>query len=63
MEARHRCRDNRAGRVTVFNTGPQAITANFHPGDIGYVKKAFGLCGEYWGHGSCEYGSLQNGSV
>ena len=24
------------------NTGPQAITANFHPGDIGYVKKAFG---------------------
>jgi oxalate decarboxylase len=31
-----------AGRVTVFNTGPQAITANFHPGDIGYVKKAFG---------------------
>jgi oxalate decarboxylase len=31
-----------AGRVTAFNTGPQAITANFHPGDIGYVKKAFG---------------------
>jgi oxalate decarboxylase len=30
------------GRVTVFNTGPQAITANFHPGDIGYVKKALG---------------------
>jgi oxalate decarboxylase len=30
------------GRVTVFNTGPQAITANFHPGDVGYVKKAFG---------------------
>ena len=25
------------GRVTVFNTGPAAITANFHPGDIGYV--------------------------
>ena len=31
-----------ARRVTAFNTGPQAITANFHPGDIGYVKKAFG---------------------
>jgi oxalate decarboxylase len=31
-----------AGRVTAFNTGPQAITANFHPGDLGYVKKAFG---------------------
>jgi oxalate decarboxylase len=31
-----------SGRVTVFNTGPQAMTANFHPGDIGYVKKALG---------------------
>jgi len=31
-----------AGRATVFNTGPQAITANFHAGDIGYIKKAFG---------------------
>ena len=30
------------GRVTVFNTGPEAMTANFHPGDIGYVKKALG---------------------
>jgi oxalate decarboxylase len=30
------------GRVTVFNTGPQGMTANFHPGDIGYVKKALG---------------------
>ena len=29
-------------RMTVFDTGPEAITANFHPGDIGYVKKAFG---------------------
>jgi hypothetical protein len=26
--------------VTVVNTGPQAITANFHSGDIAYVKKA-----------------------
>ncbi|MGC1351074.1 MAG: cupin domain-containing protein, partial [Xanthobacteraceae bacterium] len=31
-----------AGRMTVFNTGPAAITANFHAGDIGYVKKALG---------------------
>jgi oxalate decarboxylase len=31
-----------SGRVTVFNTGPAAMTANFHPGDIGYVKKALG---------------------
>ena len=30
------------GRVTVFNTGPAAMTADFHPGDIGYVKKALG---------------------
>jgi oxalate decarboxylase len=30
------------GRATVFNTGPQAMTADFNAGDIGYVKKAFG---------------------
>ena len=30
------------GRMTVFNVGPQAITADFNPGDIGYVKKNFG---------------------
>jgi oxalate decarboxylase len=29
-------------RMTVFNTGPQAVTANFLPGDIGYVPKSFG---------------------
>jgi oxalate decarboxylase/phosphoglucose isomerase-like protein (cupin superfamily) len=26
------------GRMTVFNAGPSANTANFHPGDIGYVQ-------------------------
>jgi oxalate decarboxylase len=26
----------------VFDTGPAAITADFHAGDIGYVKKALG---------------------
>jgi len=31
-----------SGRATVFNTGPAAITADFHPGDIGYVKKGLG---------------------
>jgi oxalate decarboxylase len=31
-----------AGRGTVFNTGPAAITADFHAGDIGYVKKGLG---------------------
>ena len=30
------------GRMTVFNTGPQATTAEFNPGDIGYVPKNFG---------------------
>jgi oxalate decarboxylase len=30
---------NGTGRATVFNTGPAAITANFHAGDIGYVKR------------------------
>jgi oxalate decarboxylase len=29
-------------RMTVFNAGPSANTANFHPGDIGYVKKGLG---------------------
>jgi oxalate decarboxylase len=31
-----------SGRATVFNTGPAAITADFHAGDIGLIKKAFG---------------------
>ncbi len=31
-----------SARVTVFNTGPAAITADFHAGDIGYVSKALG---------------------
>lgn len=30
------------GRMTVFNTGPRAQTADFRPGDIGYVKKGLG---------------------
>jgi oxalate decarboxylase len=29
-------------RMTVFNTGPKAQTADFRPGDIGVVKKSFG---------------------
>ena len=28
--------------MTVFNTGPQVVTQNFRPGDIGYVKRSFG---------------------
>jgi len=29
-------------RMTVFNTGPRAQTADFRAGDVGYVKKSFG---------------------
>ena len=29
-------------RVTVFNTGPKAVTADFKPGDIWYIKKSLG---------------------
>jgi oxalate decarboxylase len=29
-------------RMTVFNTGPKAQTADFNPGDIGVVKKSLG---------------------
>jgi oxalate decarboxylase len=29
-------------RMTVFNTGPAAMTADFRPGDLGYVKKSLG---------------------
>jgi len=28
--------------MTVFDTGPQVVTQNFRPGDIGYVKRSFG---------------------
>ena len=31
-----------SARMTVFNAGPAAVTANFNPGDIGYVKKGLG---------------------
>jgi oxalate decarboxylase len=27
------------GQMTIFNTGPNAITMDFNAGDIGYVKK------------------------
>ena len=28
--------------MTVFNTGPKAVTQDFKPGDIGYVKRNLG---------------------
>jgi oxalate decarboxylase len=30
------------GEMTVFDVGPRAVTQNFRPGDIGYVKKSLG---------------------
>ncbi|HEX2529191.1 MAG TPA: cupin domain-containing protein [Geminicoccus sp.] len=30
------------GRMTVFDAGPRAQTADFHPGDIGYVPRGHG---------------------
>jgi oxalate decarboxylase/phosphoglucose isomerase-like protein (cupin superfamily) len=30
------------GRVTAFQTGPKAVTLDFNPGDIGYVKRNYG---------------------
>ncbi len=31
-----------SARMTVFNTGPNALTMDFSPGDIGYVPRNFG---------------------
>lgn len=28
--------------MTVFNTGPQAVTTDFRPGDVGYIPKSLG---------------------
>ena len=28
--------------MTVFDTGPKAMTGDFRPGDVGYVKKSLG---------------------
>ncbi len=30
------------GQATVFNTGPNVVTQNFNPGDIGYIQRAYG---------------------
>jgi oxalate decarboxylase len=30
------------GELTIFNTGPNVATQNFNPGDIGYIKRAYG---------------------
>ena len=38
-------------RMTVFNTGPNAMTMDFNAGDIGYVKtKSRALCREHRRH-------------
>ena len=30
------------GRMTIFDNGPKAVTMDFNPGDVGYVKKSQG---------------------
>jgi oxalate decarboxylase len=30
------------GTMTIFNTGPNAVTMDFNPGDVGYVKRNLG---------------------
>ena len=30
------------GEATLFDTGPNVVTQNFNPGDVGYIKRAFG---------------------
>ena len=30
------------GELTVFNTGPNVVSQNFNPGDVGYIKRAYG---------------------
>ncbi len=30
------------GQMTVFNSGPKAVTSNFNPGDIGYINRSNG---------------------
>jgi oxalate decarboxylase len=39
-----------AARMTVFDTGPKAMTADFRPGDVGYVKKSLGHYVQNTGH-------------
>lgn len=30
------------GEATLFDTGPNVVTQNFNPGDVGYIKRAYG---------------------
>jgi oxalate decarboxylase len=39
------------GRMTIFDNGPKAVTMDFNPGDIGYVKKSQGHYVENTGTG------------
>jgi oxalate decarboxylase len=43
------------GRMTVFDTGPKAATADFGAGDIGYVKKSLGHYVENTGNTDCVF--------
>jgi oxalate decarboxylase len=43
------------GELTVFETGPNAVTQNFNPGDIGYIKRAQGHYLRNTGHTDLVY--------
>jgi oxalate decarboxylase len=43
------------GRMTVFDSGPRAVTQDFNPGDIGYVKRSNGHYIENTGDGDLQF--------
>lgn len=43
------------GRMTLFDAGPKAVTQDFHPGDIGYVKRAHGHYVQNVGDGELQF--------
>lgn len=43
------------GRMTVFNTGPHAMTMDFNPGDVGYVKRSYGHVIKNVGDGDLQF--------
>jgi oxalate decarboxylase len=47
------------GTMTVFNTGPNAVTMDFNPGDVGYVKRNLG----HYIKNTAGPGSLQSAPV
>jgi oxalate decarboxylase len=49
------------GQMTVFDTGPRAVTLNFNAGDIGYVKRNNGTISRISAIRTCSF-SLCSGA-